>query len=216
MRFGLIIASLAAIVFALVLSFLIEREFVPLSSFPERSVYDFKVKKTADGKETEVSLSDFSDDILLIFNSASLCGFTTPGLSTAQDLHERFGPNSAETKAKNRGVLRVLAFPTDNFNQELADHIDTIKFALTNFSASFPIMDRINVTGPASGRSRLFSYLQAVTAWNIGGVLTFERKIEWNFVAFLVLPRGGEVTRFTPFAWDGGGIEAAVREYFDA
>ena len=74
------------------------------------SAYDFNFVDI-DGKN--LPLSQFKGKPLLIFNSASKCGFTSQ-YTGIQKIHETY---------KNKGLV-VIGIPSDNFNQEPGNEDD--------------------------------------------------------------------------------------------
>ena len=68
-------------------------------------IYDFSVKKM-DG--TEVPLSDYKGEVLLIVNTATGCGFT-PQYEDLQKVYDEF---------HDRG-LEILDFPCNQFKERL-------------------------------------------------------------------------------------------------
>ena len=84
------------------------------------------------------SLADFSGKVLLLVNVASKCGFT-PQYEALETIYATY---------KDRG-FEVLAFPANDFgSQEPGSNADIQTFCTTNFGASFPMFEKITVTGP--------------------------------------------------------------------
>src|SRR5262245_53190790 len=97
-------------------------------------IYEFSVK-TIDGKER--SLSHYKGQVLLIVNTASLCGFT-PQYDSLEALQQKY---------KDRG-LRVLGFPANEFGaQEPGGNAEIKEFCRTKFSISFDLFEKIVVKG---------------------------------------------------------------------
>ena len=76
------------------------------------NIYDFKV---LDMNNNEVSLSEFKGKTLLIFNSATHCGFT-PTLEELESLYEKY---------KDSG-LELLEFPCNQFKEQAPEDIAEI------------------------------------------------------------------------------------------
>ena len=89
------------------------------------SAYDFTFVDI-DGKN--FPLSQFKGKPLLIFNSASKCGFTSQ-YTGIQKIHENY---------KNKGLI-VIGVPSDNFNQEPGSEEDIKKFCMVNFNITFDL-----------------------------------------------------------------------------
>jgi glutathione peroxidase len=69
---------------------------------------------------------------LIIFNTASLCGFTKQ-LANFQKIYEN-------------GLAVPIAIPTNNFgNQEPGDDYEIIQFAKTRYGVNFPICKKTNI-----------------------------------------------------------------------
>ena len=142
------------------------------------SVYEFHVHN-AEGKE--VSLMDYQDQVLLIVNTASKCGFT-PQYKGLEELYERF---------KDRG-FSVLGFPCNQFGeQEPGNNEEIQQFCQLNYSVKFPVFAKIDVNGPTA--HPLYKYLTK----NAPGILHTE-PIKWNFTKFLVYRDGRVLKRFAP------------------
>jgi len=90
---------------------------------------------TIDGKT--LPLADYRGKVLVIVNTASLCGFT-PQYDELQKLYERY---------KDKGLV-VLGVPCDNFGgQEPDDEKAIKKFTSEKFHITFPLTAKTNVTG---------------------------------------------------------------------
>ena len=99
-----------------------------------RTVYEFSVK---DRKGKDVSLKEYANEVLLIVNTASKCGFT-PQYQQLQDLYETY---------KDRG-LEILGFPSNQFmNQEPGDEKSIEEFCSVNYGVTFPMFSKVNVKG---------------------------------------------------------------------
>ena len=135
--------------------------------------------EAANGAQTD--LSDYAGQVLLIFNTASACGFT-PQLGEFEALYQQY---------KDRG-LAVLAFPCNQFGAQepgTADEIAT--FCEKNYGVTFPVFAKIDVNGPDA--APLFRHLKKEAP----GVLGSEG-IKWNFTKFLVDRSGKVVERYAP------------------
>jgi glutathione peroxidase len=137
------------------------------------NIYDFTVK-TIDG-DTK-SLADYKGKVLLIVNTASLCGHT-PQYEGLQALYKEY---------KDKG-FEVLAFPENNFkNQEPGTDADIKEFCSLKYKTTFPLFSKISVKG--DDIAPLYKYLTTQTA--------FPGEITWNFNKFLVDRQGNVVARF--------------------
>jgi glutathione peroxidase len=128
----------------------------------------------------EQSLADYLGRVVLVVNTASMCGFT-PQFTGLERLYEDLA---------DRGFV-VLGFPCDQFaNQEFDNDADTADFCTRNFGVTFPMFSRVNVNG--STAHPLFTWLRSAK----GGLLGDE--IKWNFTKFLIGRDGDVVRRYAP------------------
>ena len=153
------------------------------------SIYDFTAE-TLDGQPAP--LSAWRDQVILIVNTASKCGFT-PQYAGLEALYRKY---------KDRGLM-VLGFPCNQFGaQEPGDAAEIANFCSLTYDVDFPMMRKIDVNGPKA--HPLYAYLKKARK----GVLGTEG-IKWNFTKFLV-NRQGEVTdRFAPTV-DPKALEGAI------
>jgi glutathione peroxidase len=109
-----------------------------------------------------IDLSSFSGRPVLVVNTASLCGFT-PQYDDLQALQDSYG---------NRGLV-VLAVPSDDFRQELADAGQVKEFCAVNFDLTLPMTDITRVTGAEA--HPFYQWLRSEhgfePAWNFNKVL---------------------------------------------
>ena len=141
------------------------------------NVHDFTVQ-SADG--TDVSLSDYSDKVLLIVNTASKCGLT-PQYEGLQQLQEQYGGDN----------FTVIGFPCNQFaGQEPGSNEEIQQFCSLNYNVSFPVMAKIDVNGRSA--DPLYKYLKKEKSGVLGGA------IKWNFTKFLIDADGNVVKRYAP------------------
>ena len=104
----------------------------PLMAAKTTSLYDFTMDDI-DGKP--VSLGSYKGKVLLVVNTASLCG-NTPQYTDLETIYEQY---------RDKG-FEVLAFPANNFGQQEPGTNAEIKgFCLTKYSVSFPLFSKISV-----------------------------------------------------------------------
>jgi glutathione peroxidase len=143
---------------------------------PAVSVYDFGVT-SIDGSEQ--TLAPYRDQVLLIVNVASKCGFT-PQYTGLEALHR---------KLHGRG-FSVLGFPCNQFGQQEPGNEDEIKsFCSLTYDVTFPMFAKVDVNGP--GAHPLFQYLKQQQPGLLGS-----QGIKWNFTKFLVDQHGQVRKRF--------------------
>ncbi len=142
------------------------------------TIYDF-VARRLDG--TEEPLATYRDQVLLVVNTASKCGFT-PQYEGLETLQSTFGP---------RG-FSVLGFPCNQFgNQEPGDAAAIGSFCQLTYAVTFPMFAKVEVNG--RGADPLFAFLKTAKPGMFGLAA-----IKWNFTKFLVDRRGSVVARFAP------------------
>lgn len=143
-----------------------------------QTVYDFQAHLISG---EECSLNQYQGKVLLIVNTASLCGFT-PQLEGLQKLYLAY---------KEQG-LEILGFPCNQFkNQDPKTDAEIKEFCEARFQITFPLFGKVVVNGPDA--HPLFQFLKKAQP----GVLGSE-KIKWNFTKFLVNQKGIPVQRFAP------------------
>jgi glutathione peroxidase len=141
-------------------------------------VYDYSAK-ALDGKE--VSLATFTEQVLLIVNTASACGFTPQysGLETLYRAHAARG-------------FSVLGFPCNQFGkQEPGSEAEIAEFCSREYSVTFPMFAKIEVNG--DNAHPLYRFLKRQRPGLMG-----LKSIKWNFTKFLVDREGQVVTRYAP------------------
>lgn len=132
---------------------------------------------TAEG--TEATLADYDGKVLLVVNVASRCGLT-PQYEQLEQLKKTYGPRGFE----------VLAFPSNQFLQELSKMEDILEYCSMTWGVTFPVMDKVKLNGKKAA-----PLYQALT--KTPDATGKAGRVEWNFEKFVVLPNG-EVSRFRP------------------
>lgn len=128
----------------------------------------------------ETTLDAYRDQVLLIVNVASKCGYT-PQLAGLESLYKEY---------KDKGFT-VLGFPCNQFlrqapgtNTEIAD------FCMSNYGVTFPIFGKLNVKG--RDISPLYEHLVKQSPVRTG------KKVKWNFEKFLINKNGVIIHRYDP------------------
>lgn len=125
-----------------------------------------------------VDLKTFKGKVLLIVNTASMCG-NTPQYAGLQEMYERY---------RDRG-FEVLAFPANDFGRQEPGTNEEIKgFCYTKYSISFPLFSKISVTG--STQHPLYRYLTEKSP--------FPGQVTWNFQKYLVDRSGHVIGKYDP------------------
>jgi len=141
-------------------------------------LYDFSM---TDIHGKPQSLSRYKDKVLLIVNTASLCGFT-PQYKGLEALYK---------KMHARG-LEVLGFPCNQFGaQEPGSEEEIESFCELNYGVTFPLFAKIDVNG--KNAAPLYEYLKTSRPGLLGS-----EAIKWNFTKFLVDRKGRVVERYAP------------------
>ena len=142
------------------------------------SIYDFEARQI-DG--SEVPLSKYKGQVLLIVNTASKCGFT-PQFEGLEALYKKYAGKG----------LAVLGFPSNQFgNQDPGTNEEIGAFCVQNYGVSFPMMEKIEVNGP--GATPLYKWLAKEAPGLLGSTA-----IKWNFTKFLVGKDGRVLKRYAP------------------
>lgn len=140
---------------------------------------DFYALTCKDSKGEDVSFEKFKGKVVLIFNSASKCGFTK----------QLDGLEALNKKYKDQG-LEVVGFPCNQFaGQEPGSNDEIASFCKLNYGVDFEMMDKIDVNGDKE--SPVFEYLKSKKS----GLLGLKR-IKWNFEKFLIDKNGKVVDRY--------------------
>ena len=166
-----------------------------------KTIYDFTVK---DRKGKDVSMKEYANEVLLIVNSATKCGFT-PQYEELEKLYEKY---------RSEGFV-ILDFPCNQFGQQAPGTDESIhEFCKLNFGTDFPRFKKIKVTGPDA--DPLFKFLEeqkGFAGWDMNHPIAhilddmlskedpdYKEKpsIKWNFTKFLIDKKGNVVARFEP------------------
>jgi len=126
------------------------------------------------GPERRPLCDKFSDQVLLIVNTASKCGFT-PQFEQLETLHQRYN---------DRG-FQVLGFPSGDFRQELSSEEAVAQFCELNYGVTFPMFEKISVTGQSA--HPLYKDLAQMTG----------AEPRWNFNKYLI-DRNGQAIAYYP------------------
>jgi glutathione peroxidase len=137
------------------------------------SIYDFTLNDI-DGKP--IPLSRYKGKVLLLVNTASMCG-NTPQYSDMEQMYEQYQARGFE----------ILAFPANNFGQQEPGTDQEIKsFCYTKYSLTFPLFSKISVKG--GDKHPLYHYLTEQSP--------FPGEVEWNFQKYLIDRKGNVVARY--------------------
>jgi len=98
------------------------------------SLLNHAFKRLPSGKSE--NLCQHSGKVILVVNTASRCGFT-PQFEGLQTLHKQY---------QSKGLV-VLGFPSNDFNQELAEGKEIANFCKLNYGVDFPMYEKTSVSG---------------------------------------------------------------------
>ncbi len=144
----------------------------------------------------DVQFDAYEGQVVLIVNTASLCGFT-PQYAGLEALYRKY---------RDRGFV-ILGFPCNQFGrQEPGDAGEIGRTCYARYGVSFPMFAKIEVNGPQA--HPLFAWLTAVLPGWLGG------RVRWNFTKFLLDREGRPLRRFAPYtkpAQLDAAVAAAVR-----
>jgi len=128
-----------------------------------------------------LALSSLRDQVVLVVNVASQCGFT-PQYAGLQKLYEQY---------KDQGLV-VLGFPCNQFgSQEPGSDEQIRQFCDLNFGVTFPLTRKTEVNGDDT--HPVFTWLKKEKPGLLG-----IQSIKWNFTKFLVGRNGDVLQRYAP------------------
>jgi len=163
-------------------------------------VYDFTIKNRFN---EDISLKDYEGKVILIFNSATGCGFT-PQYAPIEELYKKY---------HDKG-LDVIDIPCNQFGMQAPGSDEEIhEFCTLNYNTTFPQMKKSEVNG--DNELPLYTFLKSQKGFAgfgesqmglmMKGLLEkidpdYESNpsIKWNFTKFLVDRAGNVVARFEP------------------
>lgn len=144
----------------------------PPSGLYRHEFTDIKGKKVSFEKE-------YKDQVLLIVNVASRCGYTRQ-YSDLQKLYDQY---------KGSG-LRIIGFPANDFGkQEPGSNSEILKFCQEKFSVTFDMMSKSSVKG-----NHINPIFKTLTTGNKNPALN--GPVKWNFEKFLIGKDGELKARF--------------------
>jgi glutathione peroxidase len=114
-----------------------------------------------------IDLDDWRGKPILVVNTASLCAYTGQ-YDGLQALHDLYAPQG----------LMVLAVPSDDFAQELADEAAVKEYCDVNFDLTLPMTEITHVKGQAA--HPFYAWVRDQTGFVPG----------WNFNKVLIGPDG--------------------------
>ena len=166
-----------------------------------RTIYEFSVK---DRKGKSVSLKEYANEVVLIVNTATKCGFT-PTYEELEALYEKYHTQGFE----------ILDFPCNQFGNQAPGTDESIhQFCKLAYGTEFSRFKKIKVNGEDA--EPLFTFLKeqkGFAGWDethplypiLDEMLSKadpnykeNTDIKWNFTKFLINKKGQVVARFEP------------------
>ena len=166
-----------------------------------RTIYEFSVK---DRKGKSVSLKEYANEVVLIVNTATKCGFT-PTYEELEALYEKYHTQGFE----------ILDFPCNQFGNQAPGTDESIhQFCKLTYGTEFSRIKKIKVNGEDA--EPLFTFLKeqkGFAGWDethplypiLDEMLSKadpnykeNTDIKWNFTKFLINKKGQVVARFEP------------------
>ncbi len=83
-----------------------------------------------------INLSDYKDNVIVVVNVASRCGFT----------YQYEGLQALWSEYKDKGLV-IVGVPSNNFRQEPGTNKEIKDFCETTFGINFPITEKLSVVG---------------------------------------------------------------------
>ncbi len=166
-----------------------------------KTIYDYTVK---DRKGSPVSLGAFANEVVLIVNTATKCGFT-PQYEELEKLYETY---------HSRG-FDILDFPCNQFGQQAPGTDESIhSFCKLTYGTQFPRCKKLKVNGDdADPLYKFLTSQKGFAGWDMSHPIApvledmlskedpdYKDKpsIKWNFTKFLINKKGQVVARFEP------------------
>jgi glutathione peroxidase len=136
------------------------------------------------------SLCQYAGRVLLVVNTASYCGYTS----------QYEGLEAAYAKYKARGLV-VLAFPSNDFEQEPGNSQQIGELCFNTYGVQFPIFSKTAVKGAQA--SPFYQALAKATG----------KPPAWNFHKYLVDRRGQAVASYASAVTPAdAGLTAAIEK----
>ena len=166
-----------------------------------KTIYDYTVK---DRKGRPLSLGAFANEVVLIVNTATKCGFT-PQYEELEKLYETY---------HSRG-FDILDFPCNQFGQQAPGTDESIhSFCKLTYGTQFPRFKKLKVNGDdADPLYKFLTSQKGFAGWDMSHPIApvledmlskedpdYKDKpsIKWNFTKFLINKKGQVVARFEP------------------
>lgn len=144
---------------------------------PPSTIYEFKVQ---DALGTEVDLSQYNGQVLLVVNVANKC-MHTPQYAELQEVYDEFGDKG----------FSVLAFPSSNFSKEDKNG-EAFKATCTRkYAITFPVFSMVDVKG--KNIHPLYAFLSKKEQ-----NASLDAPVKMNFQKYLIGRDGKVIASFSP------------------
>lgn len=128
---------------------------------------------------TYSNLQELDSFTILVVNTASKCGLANQ-FTELESLYQKY---------KDRKFI-VLAFPSNQFKQEVLTDSTMQEVCQLNFGVTFPLHKLCDVNG--KNEHPIFTWLKSEKRG------LFTKDIKWNFTKFLVDSNGKVIKRYSP------------------
>ncbi len=147
------------------------------------------------GQTRVVSMCEFRTDVILVVNTASLCGYT-PEYAPLESVYEKYAPQG----------FTILGFPCNQFGgQEPGEDSEISAFCTQQYGITFPMFTKSNVNAPDENPIYTWLKTHASTQLDAGFDIT------WNFNKFLLSRQGEVVARYdSPIEPDSAQVTADI------
>jgi glutathione peroxidase len=120
-----------------------------------------------------VHFSQFKDQVTIVVNVASKCGYTDDHYKQLVQLW---------SQVKSTGKVNILAFPCNQFGAQEPESNDKIFDFALGYGVGFQMMSKINVNG--ANASIVYKYLKKMAG---------PSSIGWNFATYYVVAPDGTI-----------------------
>ena len=147
------------------------------------------------GQTRNVSMCEFRGQVIMVVNTASLCGYT-PEYTPLEAIYQKY---------QSQGFT-ILGFPCNQFGgQEPGEDSEISTFCTEKYGITFPMFTKSDVNPP--DENPIYTWLKAQAGANLdaGGAIT------WNFNKFLLSRAGEVVARYdSPVEPDSTEVTTAI------
>lgn len=136
----------------------------------------FYSNKYTDTNKKVVDFSSFKDQVVMVVNIATRCGYTGQ-LDDLEKLNKKY-------QSKN---FKIIGFPSNEFGDQTPESsVEVGNFCRLKYGATFPIIEKQNILG--DNKTPLYKWLTSQKG--------YEKEVQWNFEKFIIDKDGKVVGRF--------------------